>query len=179
MALETVLAQLYQDRPSIDRIATEADIDIARLPVAGRPIDTWHLIIQEAQRQSRMAALAAIVMREYPHYAPLHLAIAETTPAAMIPPDPIPIRVGRLEQRVDGHESMLQRIMAQIDPGPRRRTAMAIFWGILAVLAASWLIMEFRQWYLANPVQAVGITAAAIIVAFIVRWLPEADRGQP
>jgi hypothetical protein len=54
---------------------------------------------------------------------------------------------------------------------------MALFWGILAVLGASWLIVEFRMWYLSNPVQALGITIAAILTALIVRWLPEADHG--
>lgn len=178
MALENVLAELYQDRASIDRIAQEAGIDTARLPTAGRPLDIWHLVIQEAQRQSRMAALAAIVMHEYPNYTPLHLAIAETTPAAMVPPDPIPVRVGRLEQRVDGHDGIIRRILEQIDPGPRRRTACAIFWAILIVLWSSWMIVDIRVWYLSNPVQAGVLTAAAIIVAFIVRWLPEADRDK-
>lgn len=177
MSLENVLSELYQDRASIDRIAQESGIDTARLPAGGRPVDTWHLIIQEAQRQSRMAALAAIVMHEYPNYTPLHLAIAEAQPGAMTPPDPIPVRVGRLEQRVDGHDTLLKRILAQVDPGPRRRTSCAIFWLILLVLWSSWMIVDIRVWYVANPVQAIGITLTAIVAALVVRWLPEADNG--
>lgn len=175
MSLETVLSELYSDRESINRIAHEAGIDPSHVPTAGRAVDTWHAIITEAQRQSRMAALAAIVMREYPNYTPLHLAIAETQPTAMTPPDPIPVRVGRLEQRVDGHDTLLKRILALVDPGLRRRTSTAIFWLILVLLWSSWMIVDIRAWYIANPVQAIGITLTAIVAALVVRWLPEAD----
>ena len=178
MSLETVLAELYPDRTSIDRIAHEAEIDLAHVPVSSRAADTWHAVIVEAQRQNAMTALAAIVMREYPHYTPLHVAIAEAQPAAMKPPDPIPIRVGRLEQRVDGHDTLLKRILAQVDPGPRRRTAVMIFWAILLVLWSSWMIVDIRLWYFENPVQAIGITVAALIAALVVRWLPEADNDK-
>jgi hypothetical protein len=37
------------------------------------------------------------------------------------------------------------------------------------------MVAPVREWYLANPIQAAVISAAAIIVAFVVRWLPEAD----
>ena len=178
MSLETVLAELYQDRASIDRIAHEANIDLARVPVSSRAADTWHAVIQEAQRQNAMTALAAIVMREYPHYTPLHVAIAEAQPAAMKPPDPLPVRVGRLENQVERHETTLEWLMRHVDPGPRRRTAVAIFWAILVVLWSSWMIVDIRLWYLANPVQAAGVTVAAIIAALIVRWLPEADNDK-
>lgn len=177
MSLETVLAELYNDRQSIERIAHEAGIDLVHVAFAARPADTWHAVIQEAERQTCMAALAAIALREYPTYAPLQLALAEASPAA-VTPDPLPVRVGRLEQRVDGHEITLRRILEMIDPGPRRRTAMALFWGILIVLGASILIVEIRTWYLANPLQAIGIVVAAILAAFTVRWLPEADHDK-
>ena len=177
MSVETVLAELYSDPESIRRVAHEANVDLTRVAFAPRAADTWHAIIQEAERQSRTAALAAIAVREYPNYAPLQLALAESVPSAIVPPDPIPVRVGRLEQRVDGHELTLRRILEMIDPGPRRRTAMALFWGILVTLWSSWLIVDIRVWYLSNPVQAVGISLAAIVAALVVRWLPEADHG--
>lgn len=177
VALENVLAELYQDRASIDRIAHEANIDLARVPVSSRAADTWHAVIVEAQRQNLMTALAAIVMREYPSYTPLHLAIQDAAPAAMLSPDPLPIRVGRLESRVDNHETAIEWLRRHVDPGPRRRTAVALFWAILLVLWSSWMIVDIRLWYLSNPVQAIGITAAALIAALVVRWLPEADNG--
>lgn len=176
MSLATVLAELYSDPESIRRLATEAGIDVARINLAQPAINAWPHVIQEADRQTRMAALAAIALREYPTYAPLQLALAEASPAA-VTPDPLPVRVSLLEHRVDGHESTLRRILEMIDPGPRRRTAMALFWGILIVLWSSWLIVDIRGWYLSNPVQAIGITLAAIVAAFVVRWLPEADHG--
>ena len=175
VALENVLAELYQDRASIDRIAHEAGIDLSRVPVSSRAADTWHAVIVEAQRQNVMAALTAIVMREYPNYTPLHVAIAETQPAAMAPPDPLPVRVGRLENQVERHESAIEWLRRHVDPGPRRRTSVALFWAILLVLWSSWMILDIRLWYITNPVQAVGITVAAIIAALVVRWLPEAD----
>lgn len=177
MALSAVLAEIYSDAESIRRVAAEAGIDVARVNWNQTPINVWTRVIQEAQQNERMPALAAVAMREYPTYVPLHLAFAELVPAAVAAPDPIPVRVGRIEQRVDNHETLLKHIMSVIDPGPRRRTAMALFWGILVVLGASWLIVEFRMWYLANPVQAIGISLAAIVAALIVRWLPEADHG--
>lgn len=176
MSLATVLAELYSDPESIRRLATEAGIDVARINLAQPAVNAWPHVIQEADRQTRMAALAAIALREYPTYAPLQLALAETSPAA-VTPDPLPVRVSLLEHRVDGHESTLRRILEMIDPGPRRRTAMVLFWGILIVLWSSWLIVDIRGWYLSNPVQAIGITLAAIVAAFVVRWLPEADHG--
>lgn len=177
MALETVLAELYQDRASIDRVAHEAGIDLARVPVSSRAADTWHAVIVEAQRQNLMTALAAIVMSEYPNYTPLHVAITEAHPKAMTPPDPLPIRVGRLENQVERHETAIEWLRRNVDPGPRRRTAVMLFWAILLVLWSSWMILDIRLWYLANPVQAVGITVAALIAALVVRWLPEADNG--
>ena len=177
MALNSVLAELYSDTESIRRIANESGIDVARIAWTQPPVNVWAAVIEEARRQSRLTALAAIVIREYPTYEPLQLALVTAGETSAVAHDPLPVRVGRLEQRVDGHETLLKRIMAEIDPGPRRRTAMALFWGILVVMGASWLIFEFRAWYISNPVQAIGITAAAIITAFVVRWLPEADRG--
>ena len=176
-ALSSVLADLYSDPESIRRLAAEAEIDIARVNLSQPAINAWAAVVREAERESRMAALAAIVIREYPAYAPLQAALAEVAPAAPAAAhDPIPVRVGRLEQRVEHHETTLRRILAAIDPGPRRRTAMALFWGILVALWSSWLIFDIREWYLSNPVQAIGISLAALLAAFIVRWLPEADR---
>ena len=89
------------------------------------------------------------------------------------------MEVGRLKQRVDTHETLLRRIMAELDPGPRKRTARTIFYAVLVALWSSWMVAPIREWYLANPIQAAVISAAAIIVAFVVRWLPEADDEKP
>lgn len=177
MALNAVLAELYTDTASIRRIATEAGVDVARIAWTQPAVNSWAAVIDEARRQSRLTALAAIVNHEYPTYEPLQLALATAGETSAVAHDPLPVRVGRLEQRVDGHEGTLRRILETIDPGPRRRTAIALFWGILVTLWSSWLIYDIREWYIANPVQAIGITLAAIIAAFVVRWLPEADRG--
>ena len=177
MTLENVLAELYSDRQSIERVAHEAGVDLARVSMSSRAADTWHAITQEAQRQNRMTSLAAIAMAEYPNYTPLHLAVQDSAPAAMLPPDPLPVRMGRLESRVQEHETAIQWLRRHVDPGPRRRTAVMIFWAILLVLWSSWMIVDIRAWYIANPAQAIGITLTAIVAALVVRWLPEADNG--
>lgn len=177
MTLQAVLAELYSEPASIKRLATEAGIDVARIAWTQPAVNIWTAVIEEARRQSRLTALAAIVNHEYPTYEPLQLALVTAGETSAVAHDPLPVRVGRLEQRVDGHESTLRHILEAIDPGPRRRTAMALFWGILITLWSSWLIYDIREWYISNPVQAIGITLAAIIAAFVVRWLPEADRG--
>jgi hypothetical protein len=178
MTLESALAELYSDRASIERIATDAGLDVSLIAWAPRPLDTWHSVVSQARQQSRLLALVAVPLREYPYHVGLHTAVQAEIPAVTAPVAEIPVRVGRLEQRVDGHETMIQRIMAAIDPGPRRRTSVALIWGILFVLWSSWLIVDIRTWYLANVAQAAIITIAAVLAAFVVRWLPEADREQ-
>jgi hypothetical protein len=178
MTLESALAELYSDRASIERIATDAGLDLSLIAWAPRPLDTWHSVVSQARQQARLLALVAVPLREYPYHVGLHAAVQAEIPAVTAPVAEIPVRVGRLEQRVDGHDGLLHQITAAVFPGPRRRTAVAIFWIMIAVVAASWLIVEIRTWYLANIAQAAIITIAAVIAAFVVRWLPEADHEQ-
>lgn len=175
MTLPAVLAELYTDRQSAERLAHEAGLDTAHVAWSPRMDDTWHSLVEEARRQHRLYELTAIALREYPRHTPLRLAVDEALPGAVVTHSELPIEVGRLKQRVDTHETLLRRIMAELDPGPRKRTARTIFYAVLLALWSSWMIAPIREWYLVNPIQAAVITAAAVIVAFVVRWLPEAD----
>lgn len=179
MTLPAVLAELYTDRQSAERLAHEAGLDTAHVAWSPRMDDTWHSLVEEARRQHRLYELTAIALREYPRHTPLRLAVDEALPGAVVTPADLPIEVGRLKQRVDTHETLIRRIMAELDPGPRKRTARAIFYGVIAVLWSSWMIAPIRDWYVVNPVSAAVVTAAAVIVAFVVRWLPEADDEKP
>ena len=175
MILQAVLAELYTDRQSAERIARAAGVDPTHVAWSPRMDDTWHSLVEEARRQHQLYDLVAVVLREYPQHAPLRLAADEALPGTVITPSELPMEVGRLKQRVDTHENLLRRIMAEIDPGPRKRTARTIFYAVLIALWSSWMVAPIREWYIANPIQAAVISAAAIIVAFVVRWLPEAD----
>ena len=178
MSLQAVLAELYTDRQSAERIARAAGVDPAHVAWSPRMDDTWHSLVEEARRQHLLYDLVAVVLREYPQHAPLRLAADEALPGAVVTHGELPIEVGRLKQRVDNHETLLRCIMAEIDPGPRKRTARTIFYAVLIALWSSWMIAPIREWYVINPISAAVVTAAAIIVAFVVRWLPEADDGK-
>jgi hypothetical protein len=179
VSLQAVLAELYTDRQSAERIARAAGVDPAHVAWSPRMDDTWHSLVEEARRQSRLYDLVAVVLREYPLHEPLRLAAEEAVPGAIVTHNELPMEVGRLKHRVDTHETLLRRIMAELDPGPRKRTARTIFYAVLIALWSSWMVAPIREWYLANPIQAAVISAAAIIVAFVVRWLPEADDEKP
>lgn len=177
MSLENILAELYPDRQTIDRVAHEANVDLTHVPVSNVAADTWHAVVKEAIRQNQMVALAAVAMREYPTYAPLHLAVREALPNAALQSSELPVRVGRLEQRVDGHDTLLKRIVAEIDPGPRRRTARAAIYVAVVLLLMSWAVLDTRAWYVANPVQAIVIVAVVVAFVIVVRYVSKPDDG--
>ena len=179
MSLQAVLAELYTDRQSAERIARTAGVDPAHVAWSPRMDDTWHSLVEEARRQNRLYDLVAVVVREYPHHEPLRLAAEEAMPGAVITPSELPMEVGRLKHRVDTHETLIRRILAEIDPGPRKRTARTIFYAVLIALWSSWMVAPIREWYVINPIPAAVVSAAAVIVAFVVRWLPEADDEKP
>ena len=66
MTLQAVLAELYTDRQSAERIARAAGVDPAHVAWSPRMDDTWHSLVEEARRQNRLYDLVAVVVREYP-----------------------------------------------------------------------------------------------------------------
>ena len=63
--LYAVLAQLYPDKTSAIRVAEDAGIPITLVALNDRAIDNWHAILQETEKQNRLAQLLAVVNEEY------------------------------------------------------------------------------------------------------------------
>lgn len=60
VTLQAVLAELYTDRQSAERLAREAGLDTARVAWSPRMDDTWHSLVEEARMQSRLYDLTAV-----------------------------------------------------------------------------------------------------------------------
>ncbi len=63
--LRAVLAHLYPDKASAIRVAQDADIPITLVALSDRAIDNWHVILQETEKQNRLAQLLVVVNEEY------------------------------------------------------------------------------------------------------------------
>lgn len=66
-----MLAELYRDRASVERVAVEAGIDVSRLSSAAKPADAWALLLSEAEHQQKLPDVVRVALREYPQYPPL------------------------------------------------------------------------------------------------------------
>ncbi len=80
--LAEVLATLYPDRASAERVAGAAGMNRTRIAYDPRPLNYWANILAEAQTQGCHDALMAVVTAEYPDYPPLREAAADLTQAA-------------------------------------------------------------------------------------------------
>lgn len=74
-----MLAELYRDRASAERVAVEAGIDLSRVSFAAKPGDTWVALLNEADHQKKLADVVGIALREYPQYPPLLSTLLPTT----------------------------------------------------------------------------------------------------
>ncbi len=63
--LYTLLAEFYPDQPSAVRIAQDAGIRTELVPWTNHALNNWHAILQEAEKQHRLAQLLAVVDEEY------------------------------------------------------------------------------------------------------------------
>ncbi len=86
--LSRVLAELYADRGSAERMAHSAGLDVTRLAFDGRALNTWHAIVQEAQFQGQLEVLLELASTEYPKYEPLRQAMQAYRALAAAPPVP-------------------------------------------------------------------------------------------
>lgn len=89
--LGRVLAELYPDRGSMDRVMRSAGMDVTRVAYEPKPLNSWHTIGQEAQVQGRLETLLALVSGEYPNHAPLQAAMAALAQAAPAEPPAGPL----------------------------------------------------------------------------------------
>lgn len=64
--LRRILADLYHDERSAQRVAYDAGLNTAIIHFSSRSIDNWHTILQEAIHANRVNQLLNIVLTEYP-----------------------------------------------------------------------------------------------------------------
>lgn len=63
--LRNVLAALYPDPESIERIAEDSGISRLRIDLDSSPVNNWHSVLSEAKRINALAALLGRVAIEY------------------------------------------------------------------------------------------------------------------
>lgn len=172
--LEAVLAQLYRDPGSLNRILMAAGIDTSRVEQSDKAIVAWHNALTEAAAQGRVPAIIQIARTEYPNNEELIEAarswhgIHGTTQQASA------MHLGHTIERVERLEREVRAIWRFIIPPPRRRVSMIL---AMLMLIAWWTcVVTLWPWYLANPVIGGGINVAFPIVAYILWWLGQEDR---
>lgn len=172
--LEAVLAQLYRDPGSLNRILMAAGIDTSRVEQSDKAIVAWHNALTEAAAQGRVPAIIQIARTEYPNNEELIEAarswhgIHGTTQQASA------MHLGHTIERVERLEREVRAIWRFIIPPPRRRVSMIL--AVLMLIAWWTCVVTLWPWYLANPVIGGGINVAFPIVAYILWWLGQEDR---
>lgn len=174
MTLEAVLAELYRDRASAERLVMDAGIDPATIAWAAKMVDSWHRILEEAEHQNRTHVLLRLAVHEYPNYPPLADAVRAVMPE-ISPARDMHGRISVLETTVDRHESMLEWVMRRVNPSLQRRASFLIAAVVFVCWWSSWMILDTRQWYLQNIGLAVLINLAFIATIAAVLWLPGTD----
>jgi len=172
VAIDSVLAELYRDRASAERLVTDSGIDPATVAWAPKMADTWHNILEEAEHQGKTHVLLRLAVHEYPNYAPLAAAVRQFLPDVG---RDLHGRVATIEAVVDRHETMLEWITRRVNPSLQRRVSLIIAALIGAIWWSSWMVMDTRQWYASNPIAAVAINLAFIVAVVAVLWLPGAE----
>ena len=172
--LETVLAKIYSDPGSLNRILMSAGIDVSRVEQSDRAIVAWHNALVEAKAQGRVPAIIGIARAEYPNNEELIEAarswhgIHGTTQQASA------MHLGHTIERVERLEREVRAIWRFIIPPPRRRVSMIL--AVLMLIAWWTCVVTLWPWYLANPVIGGGINVAFPVVAYILWWLGQEDR---
>lgn len=169
--LESILADLYPDKASINRIAQSAGIDTSLIGLSDRAIDSWHAVLVYAEQNQKIADLLAAPLREYPANVDLH-AQAFTYVPLPVNGSNIITRIGVLERRLLSIEQLVFDLAAKIDPGPRHRVSRIIVAAVLFSWWSSVLVPEIRTWYITNIVQALVIAVLLLVACLIVWWLP-------
>lgn len=171
LALETVLAKIYPDPGSLNRILMGAGVDVSRVEQSDRAIVAWHNALTEATAQGRILGVIQIAQSEYPNHAELTDAAQAWRQRTYIPiaPGEIAIRLGHTIQRIEKLEHDVKRIWRVIDPNVRRRVSVAIAFVLLVVWWTA--LVNLLDWYLENPVAAIFINGAFLAAAGLVYWL--------
>lgn len=169
MTIDNVLAELYRDRASAERLVLDAGIDPATVPWSAKMVDTWHAILEEAEHQGKTHVLLRLAVHEYPNYAPLVAVVRQVMPDVS---RDLPNRVLMLEGVVERHETTLEWILRRVNPSLQRRVSFVIAAVLAVVWWSSWMVLDTRLWYALNPIAAVAINLAFIVAIVAVLWLP-------
>lgn len=173
--LETVLAKIYPDPGSLNRILMSAGIEVSRVEQSDRAIVAWHNALVEARAQGRVPAIIQIARTEYPNNVELIEAarVWHGVIGTMQQTD-VMVRLGHTIERVDRLEREVRRIWRFVIPPPRKRVSMIL---AALVLIAWWTcIVTLWEWYLANLVAAAIINVIFPLTAYILWWLGQEDR---
>lgn len=176
LALEAVLAKLYPDPGSLNRLLMGAGIDVSRVEQSDRAIVAWHNALTEATAQGRIIGIIQIAQTEYPNNNELAEAVQtwRNRTAISIHPGEISIRLGQTIQRVDRLEREVRRIWRFIIPPPRRRVSLIL---CAVVLIVWWTCaVTLWSWYAQNLIQAGGINLGFLLAAGLLYWLGQEDR---
>jgi len=75
-----ILAELYIDKSTAERITSQAGIDKSQITFSGKAIDTWHFIIEQAIKTDHLSKLLDEVEMEYPDNLDLKQVVSELQP---------------------------------------------------------------------------------------------------
>lgn len=64
--LRNTLADLYPEREDAVRVAGDAGLNLAYINLGNKPINNWHNILAEADKQELVGAIVRIAHEEYP-----------------------------------------------------------------------------------------------------------------
>lgn len=178
LALEAVLAKLYPDPGSLNRILMGAGVDVSRVEQSDRAIVAWHNALTEAAAQGRILGIIQIAQTEYPNSIDLANAVAawRTKTSISIHPGEISILLGQTIQRVERLEREIRRIWRFIIPPPRRRVSLIL---CALVIVVWWTcVVTLWPWYLQNLVQGGAINLGFLLAAGLLFWLGQEDRDE-
>lgn len=176
LALEAVLAKIYPDPGSLNRVLMGAGVDVSHVEQSDRAIVAWHNALTEAAAQGRILGIIQIAQAEYPNHVELADAVAtwRTRTSISIHPGEISIRLGQTIQRVDRLEREVRRIWRFVIPPPRRRVSLILC--VLVIVVWWTCIVTLWQWYAQNLIQAGGINLGFLLAAGLLFWLSQEDR---
>lgn len=194
--LANVLASLYPDKASTERLIREIGLDPGHVDLEGSAQSRWSAVVAHARAKRRFAALILVVGHEYPDYAPLKGAV-EAEMARLDPTTPTPglfpeivyeaaigdhpsmdldalRRLAAVERVIERHEETLRSLKQMVDPVPRRIVGRVSAVSIVLVVVMAWvsyLVNETYQVYAIAPVPAVVLSASLLVVAGLLLWL--------
>lgn len=174
--LEAVLAQLYRDPGSLNRILMAVGIDTSRVEQSDKAIVAWHNALTEAAAQGRVPAIIQIARAEYPNNEELIEATRSWHGIRGTSTQASAMHLGHTIERVERLEREVRAIWRFIIPPPRRRVSIIL--AVLMLIAWWTCVVTLWPWYLANPIAAGVINIAFPGIAYILWWLGQEDRDE-